>query len=114
MSRRKPTDTAEFKLRVPERLRRRIETAAVKNDRSLNSEMVARLEESFERVEMKALIRNAASVAAIYAVGATLNELGLRKPSKASKENEIKFMESIVEDLDAAIEQHDYDEGKKS
>lgn len=46
---RKTTATVNITLRMREGLRRQIETAAKKEDRSLNEEMVARLEESFKR-----------------------------------------------------------------
>jgi Arc-like DNA binding domain len=44
---RKPTDTAHLNLRYPEALRRRLERAGKSNGRSLNSEIVHRLEQSF-------------------------------------------------------------------
>jgi hypothetical protein len=44
---RKPTDTVQLKLRFSEALRRRLERAAKANNRSLNSEIVGRLEDSF-------------------------------------------------------------------
>jgi hypothetical protein len=44
---RKPTDTVQLKLRFPEALRRQLERAAKANDRSLNLEIVGRLEGSF-------------------------------------------------------------------
>jgi hypothetical protein len=45
---RKPTDIVQYKLRIRESLRRRIEQAAKKNGVSANQEMVGRLERSFE------------------------------------------------------------------
>jgi hypothetical protein len=48
MVRRKPADTVQLKLRFPERLRRRIEAAAAKNQQSMNLEIVERLERSFQ------------------------------------------------------------------
>jgi Arc-like DNA binding domain len=48
MACRKPADTVQLKLRFPERLRRRIEAAAAKNQRSMNLEIVGRLERSFQ------------------------------------------------------------------
>ena len=53
---RRPTDTAELKLRLPERLRRLIERQAEKSNRSLNAEMVHRLEQSFSRAEIEEII----------------------------------------------------------
>ena len=47
MAKRKKTDFVQFKIRFRETLRARLETAAKGQDRSLNSEIVARLEESF-------------------------------------------------------------------
>ena len=44
---RKPSDTVQLKLRFSERLRRRLEREAKRQDRSLNSEIVNRLDESF-------------------------------------------------------------------
>lgn len=41
-------DIAPFGLRIPAELKTRIEEAAAKNIRSLNAEMVARLENSFD------------------------------------------------------------------
>ena len=46
---RKRTTTVHFSLRLREDLRRQLEAAANKENRSLNEEMVARLEESFKR-----------------------------------------------------------------
>jgi Arc-like DNA binding domain len=44
---RKPTDQVHLKLRFTERLRKRIEQAAAHNDRSMNEEIIRRLEQSF-------------------------------------------------------------------
>jgi hypothetical protein len=44
---RNPTDIVPLQLRLTEALRRKIERAAEKNGRSLNSEMVQRLTQSF-------------------------------------------------------------------
>jgi hypothetical protein len=56
MVRRKPTDQVQLKLRFDERLRRKMEDAAARNDRSLNSEIIARLEQSMMRLGMTAEI----------------------------------------------------------
>ena len=61
---RKPTETVQLKLRFPEKLRRRIEAAADKNERSMNAEIVHRLEQSFERDGREALIRDTAAATA--------------------------------------------------
>jgi Arc-like DNA binding domain len=52
---RKPTDTAHLNLRYPEALRRRLERAGKNNARSLNSEIVHRLEHSFRREDSEPL-----------------------------------------------------------
>jgi hypothetical protein len=44
---RKPTDTVQLKLRFSEGLRRKLEREAKRNDQSLNSEIVSRLDQSF-------------------------------------------------------------------
>jgi len=49
---RKPTDYVQFKLRIRESLRRKIEAAAEKQSISANAEAVGRLEASFERDTM--------------------------------------------------------------
>ena len=48
---RKPTDTVQLKLRFSEALRRRLEREAQRQDRSLNSEIVSRLDQSFRKSE---------------------------------------------------------------
>jgi len=46
---RKQSETAELRLRFPEKLRLRIESAAGQNQRSMNAEIIHRLEQSFQR-----------------------------------------------------------------
>ncbi|MCK1400122.1 Arc family DNA-binding protein [Bradyrhizobium sp. 4] len=53
---RKPAEYVQFKLRIREGLRRRIERDAEKNNRSANNEAVARLESSYSKHEQQALI----------------------------------------------------------
>src|SRR5438876_11003651 len=50
---RKPTDTAHLNLRYPEALRRRSERAAMNSRRSMNTEIVERLEQSFRRQDFE-------------------------------------------------------------
>lgn len=45
---RKPTDIVQLKLRLREELRRKLERAATKKEHSLNTEMVERLDRSFD------------------------------------------------------------------
>jgi hypothetical protein len=51
MPRRKPTESAELKLRLRESLRSAIEKSARKRGRSLNQELIERLERSFDEEE---------------------------------------------------------------
>jgi Arc-like DNA binding domain len=51
---RKPTDEVQLKLRFSEALRRRLERAAARNNRSMNTEIIHRLGQSFERAELPA------------------------------------------------------------
>jgi len=48
---RKPSDISQLKVRLPERLRRNIESEAATHDRSMNAEIVSRLERSFQKDE---------------------------------------------------------------
>src|SRR5262245_43718008 len=45
---RKPTELRPLMTRIPERLRRQLEKAAVRIDRSMNAEIIHRLEQSFQ------------------------------------------------------------------
>jgi hypothetical protein len=49
---RKPADPVKLNLRFTEALRSRLEKSAVKNNRSMNEEIVRRLEESFGKDDM--------------------------------------------------------------
>jgi hypothetical protein len=49
---RKPSDPVKLNLRFTEALRSRLEKAATKNNRSLNEEIVRRVEESFREADM--------------------------------------------------------------
>jgi Arc-like DNA binding domain len=61
---RKQSDTVHLKLRFSEKLRLRIEAAADRNQRSMNSEIVHRLEQSFEKDDRMADIKAAAMATA--------------------------------------------------
>ena len=47
---RNPTDEIQLKLRFAEALRRRLERAAADNNRSMNAEIIHRLEQSFQLI----------------------------------------------------------------
>jgi plasmid maintenance system antidote protein VapI len=60
---RKLTDTAHLRLRFDEKLRRRVEREAARNNRSMNADIADRLEKSFEREEQRFLMVQAATAA---------------------------------------------------
>jgi len=61
---RKPSQTVQLKLRFPEKIRLRIESAAERNQQSMNSEIVQRLEKSFDKDDLEAFVTSAARSAA--------------------------------------------------
>ena len=73
---RKPSETVQLKLRFPERLRVRIEAEAEKSERSMNAEIVHRLEQSFEGDSRADLVKTVASEAAQRAASLTAKALG--------------------------------------
>ncbi|QDP26242.2 Arc family DNA-binding protein [Bradyrhizobium cosmicum] len=54
---RKATETVQLKLRFSEELRRKLEKAAERNEQSMNAEIIARLEDSFRKQEIRDVIR---------------------------------------------------------
>jgi hypothetical protein len=65
---RKPSQTVQLKLRFPEKLRQRIESAAAGNKRSMNGEIVQRLEQSFQKDDLLAREATVAQAAATTAL----------------------------------------------
>jgi hypothetical protein len=65
---RKQSETVQLKLRFPEKLRKRIESAADKNQHSMNAEIVHRLEQSFQKEDQTALQSELAEAAATSAI----------------------------------------------
>jgi Arc-like DNA binding domain len=80
MSKRKKTDIVSLKLRIREALRKRLETAASGQERSLNSEMAARLEESFlqgkNTLLLEALLAPGVGLELLRAVAIILRQAG--------------------------------------
>ena len=58
---RKKSETVQLKLRFPESLRLRIDSAAKQNQRSMNAEIIKRLEQSFQRQDQAALVERTAT-----------------------------------------------------
>jgi hypothetical protein len=56
MAKRKKTDIVQFKLRIREGLRRKLEAVANAEERSLNSEIAHRLENSFDQEKISILL----------------------------------------------------------
>jgi hypothetical protein len=80
MAKRKKTDIVQFKLRIREALRRRLEASATVQERSLNSEIAHRLENSFEQEKneqlLEALLAPGAGLDLIRAVATILRYAG--------------------------------------
>jgi Arc-like DNA binding domain len=55
---RKLSDTVKLNLRFSEELRRKLEKAAERNNQSMNLEIVARLEASFRKEEIREIVRS--------------------------------------------------------
>ena len=80
MAKRKKTDIVQFKLRIREGLRRRLEAAANAEERSLNSEIAHRLENSFDQEKnslvLEALLAPGAGLELVRYVGTILRHAG--------------------------------------
>lgn len=87
---RKPTEQVQLKLRFDEKLRRRLAGAAAKNDRSMNSEIIARLEQSLRDEDILTEIR------------ADLAELK-RAMQKSQEEQWEKFKEELEMDQEMHV-----------
>jgi Arc-like DNA binding domain len=80
---RKLTDTVHLRLRFDESLRRRLERAAESNKRSMNAEIIHRLEESFHRVDQEELIKSVAKQTAT----ATVDRMRVVRPGHSETQN---------------------------
>ena len=65
---RKLTDTVHLRLRFDERLRRRLEREADQNRRSMNAEIIDRLEKSFAKQDQQKLLDAVATTSAVKAL----------------------------------------------
>jgi Arc-like DNA binding dprotein len=59
---RKPTELRPLMVRIPESLRRRLEKEAAKQDRSMNAEIIHRLDQSFSLPALAKATANATAV----------------------------------------------------
>src|SRR5262245_44856291 len=96
MARRKPADTVHLRLRFPEKLRRRIEAAAEKNQQSMNAEITERLERSFGQEDIAATIEE------------TANAVANRIANLQSRQIDEKYSELINE-----LDEHEEDFGQR-
>jgi hypothetical protein len=108
MARRKPADTVQLKLRFPERLRRRIEAAAAKNQQSMNLEIVERLWRSFQHEDEDERTSKVAQETAATVFQALIN-LGLVEPpeSRTAAEWQAEYERAMegAEEMNRAIDQ---------
>jgi hypothetical protein len=108
MARRKPADTVQLKLRFPEKLRRRIEAAAAKNQQSMNLEIVERLGRSFQHEDEDERTRSVAQETAATVFQALIN-LGFVEPpeSRTDAERQADYERAMegAEDMNRAIDQ---------
>ena len=72
---RKLTDTVKLQVRLPERLRRRLEQAAKHHDCSMNTEIFDRLDRSFQKEEQEKMMALAIEQAATAAATETAGRL---------------------------------------
>jgi hypothetical protein len=77
---RKLTDTVHLRLRFDERLRRHLEQEAARNKRSMNAEIIDRLEKSFTKVDQEKLHQKLATAGAMEA----LTIIGWTPPAQGS------------------------------
>jgi hypothetical protein len=92
---RKPTDSVQVKLRIPEGLRRMIAAEARKNKRSANQEIISRLADSLAKDEVPRLVditvqvmETLAATAALDAVNLTFDRLGIKPATPTEKEGD--------------------------
>jgi len=117
MKKRAKTDTVHVSTRMRESLRAKLEAAAKRNDVSLNAEMSARLEASFERDEIRDAVAEAkAGVAELFGymakqmdttdaqADAVSAKLRARREEMAAYEAEIDVLEKRLEGKMVAIE----------
>jgi hypothetical protein len=78
VAKREPSDDAQLKLRIKESLREKIETAARQNGVSLNAEMGARLEKSFDPENLVAEARREALAILGDAKNVSIEDLKVR------------------------------------
>ena len=102
---RKLTDQVQLKLRFDEKLRRKLERAAERNDRSMNAEIVHRQERSLQDQEILTEIRN--ELAAMKKAMMEMQEEQFEKLYEKWKQDEAEDMLA-----DFQRDDPDYNEGR--
>jgi hypothetical protein len=115
MARRKSADTVHLRLRFPEKLRRRIEAAATKNQQSMNAEIVERLERSFGQEDFIATVEKTAEATAVAAADRLIKKLveGDVDPNSRINTAMEKIQEIIMEDMAADAAKEDWEEQER-
>src|SRR5215469_11989963 len=100
MAKRKRTDVVKLQLRIREALRRRLEAAAGAEERSLNSEIAHRLENSFEQEKslhmVEALLAAGPGLELVRAVGIILRSAGQDWNTSAKSDAVAEAIRKIV------------------
>jgi hypothetical protein len=104
MIKRKKTDFVQFKVRLREQLRARLEASAKAGERSLNSEIVSRLEESFAQDRYRRTEEEIKRLAEMIA-GVTLEQQAFDAKWEARLINDPRIAKQVGE-LDEAISEH--------
>jgi len=91
---RKPSDVIQIKIRVREDLRRRLEQAANKADRSINSEMASRLADSFNLPKLNEIT---ASLENVY------TRLAQDVHDRSQREDLMRAAEYLIEQLPTEV-----------
>jgi len=92
---RKPSDVIQIKIRVREDLRRRLEQAANKADRSINSEMASRLADSFNLPKLNEIT---AGLENIY------ERAGREELDRVQTEDLMRAAEYLIEELPTEVQ----------
>ncbi len=98
----RPSDVVQIKIRVRVDLRRRLEQAAKKADRSINSEMAARLAESFNLPKLDAIT---AGLESVY--GRWAKEMR----SRSLQEDLMQAVERLIKTLPTKVKDHEVVKG---
>jgi type III secretory pathway component EscV len=92
---RKPNDTVQLNLRFSEDLRRRLEREAARSGRSMNAEIIQRVEQTFHQAEREAEMSKYVELAAKTAATTTMNAMGQRWFTKPKAEREAEMSKYV-------------------